>query len=59
MKLAIYCKSANVQFESFSSDISLARTAGQFESARSMSVTGAQRWEGWNKDPNIPNEWYV
>ena len=35
------------------------QAAGQFESARTMSVTGAQRWEGWNKDPNIPNEWYV
>ncbi|CAB4194552.1 hypothetical protein UFOVP1264_7 [uncultured Caudovirales phage] len=35
------------------------QAAGQFEAARTMSVVGAQRWEGWNKDPNIPQEWYV
>jgi len=35
------------------------QASGQLEAVRNMSVTGVQRWEGWEASPAIPSEWYV
>lgn len=35
------------------------KASGLIEAARTLTLTGVQRWAGWTPDSNIPPEWYV
>jgi hypothetical protein len=35
------------------------KASGLIEAARTLTLSGVQRWAGWTPDSNIPPEWYV